>query len=342
MARKVSEENESKNPKKKDSKKITKNTVVYGVPKKRKKPRSDKIRIAMCVLYSACIICLTMPFTTFNFERIIDSDEGAANYQKEIDKAYEEISKAEEELVLADKEEVDENKALEKSEIIYPKNLPNDNIIKQKCETEKLLEKIDEAANLDRTIYTKESYSKLLEKIYAATGVLTQKAIISDTGFQLIFGSSLSGSTINKRTEGTMQRLLYSIGFLIIPVLGFFVASFDKKHHIKNIIATIGSALLIFDLFAFFPLEYIDYGATITFVLYVIILILGVAGFYTKQQEDYWLNHYEECIEKGMTKWLPDGYLDDKKNAEQIKEDKTQQAIVDSAKNAQKRRSKKK
>lgn len=347
MAKKVSEEkNEYKDLKKqgdsKSSKKITKNTVVYGVPKKKKKPRSDKIRIAMCILFSACIVCLTMPFTTFKFERTIDTDDMIASYQKDIDKACEDIEKAEKELILADEKEVEENKALEKSEIIYPKTLADDNIIGQKCDTEELLKKIDEAARLDRTQYTKESYNKLLEEIYAATGLLTPKAVVSDTGFQLIFGSSLSGSTIDKRTEGISQRLIYSIGFLVVPVIGFFVASFDKKRHIKNIIAIIGSAFLIFDLFAFFPLQYIDYGAVISFLFYAIIFILGIAGIYTKQQEDYWINHYEECVEKGMTKWLPDGYLDDKKNAEQIKADKEQQAIVDSAKNAQKRRGKKK
>lgn len=43
-----------------------------------------------------------------------------------------------------------------------------------------------------------------------------------------------------------------------------------------------------------------------------------------------------------MTKWLPDGYDEDKRTLEQIKADREHQALVDSAKNAQKRRSKKK
>ncbi len=351
MANKVTEEDKNKpdggekqkqttNPKK--QKKITKNTVIYGVPKKKKKSRSDKIRIALCLLYTACIVCLTMPFTTFNFERILDTDENVKNYQREIDKAYDELEKAESELVLADEEEVEENKGLEKGDIIYPKSLAADNVIGQKCETERLLKLIDKTASYDYVKYTKESYNKLLEKIYSAVGVLTPSATISDTGLKLVFGNSLSNSAFSKRTEGIFQRLMYSIGFLVIPVVGFFATSFDKKHHIKNIIAMVGSAFLIFVLFAFFPLEYIDYGAVISFVLYAVILILGVAGVYCKQQEDYWLEHYDECVEKGMTKWLPDGYLDDKKTAEQVKADKAQQAVVDSAKNAQKRRQKKK
>lgn len=351
MAKKISEEDKNKlnsvekqkqTTDSKKRKKITKNTVVYGVPKRRKKPRSDKIRIALCLLYSACIVCLTMPFTTFNFERTLNTDDEIKSCQKDIDKAYDELEKAQKDLVLADKKEVEENKGLEKSKIIYPKSLAEDNVIGQKCETDRLLKLIDEAAGLDYTKYTRESYNNLLEKIYSATGTLAPSATISDTGFQLVFGNSLSDATFSKRTEGTFQRLMYSIGFLIIPIAGFFAASFDKKHHIKNIIAMVGSAFLIFVMFTFFPLEYIDYGAVISFVLYIIILILGVAGVYCKQQEDYWLEHYDECVEKGMTKWLPDGYLDDKKNAEQIKADKAQQAIVDSAKNAQKRRQKKK
>lgn len=348
MAKKVNEEIKEKDKQSevsgsKNSKKAKKKTVVYNVPpKKPKKSRSEKIRIAMCVFFTACIVCLTMPFTTFNIVRTMDTDEGVENYQKKIDKACEELKKAEEKLVLADEEEVEENKSLEKSDVIYPHSLSDDNIIKQKCETKTILKEIEKAAQIDRIKYTKESYDNLLEKIYNASGIITSTAVISDTGLQLIFGTSLSDTAVNRRTEGVFQRLLYSIGFLVVPAVGFFIASFDKKRHIKNIFAIVGSMLLIFDIFAFFPLQYIDYGAVISVVLYVIIFLLGVAGFYTKQQEDYWTSHYEECVEKGMTKWLPDGYIEDKKNAEQIKADKEHQALVDAAKNAQKRRSKKK
>lgn len=347
MARKIGDEElkESKvEDKPKKSKKTKTAKTVYNVPevKKRKKKRSEKLRILLCVLFSFGIICVSFPFTKFNVTRTFDTENDIVEYQKQIDEACDNIKKAEKNLEKASAEEIEENKKLEKSTIIYPKTLAEDNIIGQKCETDEILKAIDEAAQIDRTLYTKESYDKLLDSIYTATGLLTSSTIISDTGFQLIFGKSLSDSAVDKRTEGTFQRLIYSIWFLIIPVVGFLVASFDKKRHIKNIVATVGSALLLFDLFAFFPLNYIEYGAVVVLILYVIILLVGIAGFYTKQQEDYWLAHYEECVEKGMTKWLPDGYDEDKRNLEQIQADKAHQALVDSAKNAQKRRSKKK
>lgn len=341
LAKKIVDEEIKQDKKTKKSKNTQ---TVYNVPnvKKRKKSRSEKLRIALCVLFLFGIICVSFPFTRFEFSRTLDGDEEVKAYQAELDKSCEEIKKAEKNLVKASEEEIEENKSIEKSEIIYPKTLAEDNIVGQKCQTDELLKAIDEAAQIDRTLYTKESYDKLLDSIYTGTGLLTSYNVMSDTGLQLIFGKGISDSANYRRTEGTLQRFLYSIGFLVVPVVGFLVACFDKKRHFKNIVATIGSAFLIFDLFAFFPLKYIDYGAVIVAVLYIIILILGIAGFYTKQQEDYWLAHYEECVEKGMTKWLPDGYDEDKRNLEQIQVDKAHQALVDSAKNAQKHRNKKK
>lgn len=344
MAKKIVDE-EVKEPKKeKKIKKSKKVQTVYNVPevKKRKKKLSEKLRIALCVLFSLGIICTSFPFTTFNISRVIDSEEDVKAYQAQIDKACKDIKEAENNLVKASEEEVEENKALEKSEIDYPKSLPDDNIVGQKCETDELLKVIDEAAQIDRTLYTKESYEVLLDSIYTGRSLLTSYTVISDTGLQLVLGKGISDSANYRRTEGTLQRFLYSIGFLVVPVVGFFVSCFDKKRHFKNVFAMIGSAFLIFDLFAFFPLNYIDYGAVLAVIIYIITLIVGVAGFYAKQQEDYWVSHYEECVEKGMQKWLPDGYDEDKRNLEQIQADKAHQALVDSAKNAQKRRNKKK
>lgn len=344
MAKKIGGEEFNEPKKENKPKKSKKAKTVYNVPevKKRKKKRSEKLRILLCVLCLFGIICVSFPFVRFNFEKSIETTQDVINYQAQLDEACENIKEAEKNLEKASAEEIEENKKLEKSTIIYPKTLAEDNIIGQKCETDEILNVIDDAAHIDRTLYTKESYDKLLDSIYTATGLLRTSAVVSYTGFQLIFGNSLSDSTISKQTEGTFQRLMYSIWFLIIPIVGFLAASFDKKRHIKNIIATIGSAFLLFDFFTFFPLNYIEYGAVIVAVLYVIILLVGIAGFYTKQQEDYWYSHYEECVEKGMTKWLPDGYDEDKRNLEQIQADKAHQALVDSAKNAQKRRSKKK
>lgn len=344
MAKKIGSE-DFKEPERKNNPKKSKGTkTVYNVPevKKRKKKRSEKLRILLCILFSFGIICVSFPFVEFNFEKKIDTEQDVLNYQEQLDDACNKIKEAEKNLKKASAEEVEENKKLEKSTIIYPKTLAEDNIIGQKCETDEILNTIDDAAHIDRTLYTKESYNKLLDSIYTATSLLRTSTVISYTGFQLIFGNSLSDATVNKQTEGIFQRFIYSIWFLVIPVIGFLTASFDKKRHIKNIVATIGSVLLMFDLFVFFPLNYIEYGAVIVAVLYVVVFLVGIAGFYTKQQEDYWVAHYEECVEKGMTKWLPDGYDEDKRSLEQIQADKAHQALVDSAKNAQKRRSKKK
>ena len=344
LAKKIGGDEFNEPKKENTQKKSKKGKTVYNVPevKKRKKKRSEKLRISLCILFLIGIISVSFPFTKFNVERTLDTKEDVAEYQTQLDNACNNIKKAENNLKKASAEEVEENKKLEKSKIIYPKTLAEDNIIGQKCQTDEILNAIDDAAHIDRTLYTKESYDELLDSIYTATSLLTSSTTISDTGFQLIFGKSLSGSSVDKRTEGTFQRLIYSVWFLVIPIIGFLVASFDKKRHIKNAVATIGSALLLFDLFTFFPLNYIEYGAVVAAVLYVIILFVGIAGFYTKQQEDYWYAHYEECVEKGMTKWLPDGYDEDKRTLEQIQADKEHQALVDSAKNAQKRRSRKK
>lgn len=344
MAKKIVDEEVKESKKEKSTKKSKKVQTVYNVPevKKRKKKRSEKLRIALCVLFSLGIICTSFPFTTFNISRVIDNEEDVKAYQAQIDKACKDIKEAQDNLIKANEKEIEENKSLEKSKIDYPKSLPEYNVVGQKCKTDELLKVIDEAAQIDRIPYTKESYDALLESIYTGMSLLTSYTVISDTGLQLILGKGISDSANYRRTEGSLQRFFYSIGFLVIPIIGFFVSCFDKKRHFKNIVAVIGSAFLIFDLFAFFPLKYVDYGAVIAVIIYMIILIIGIVGFYTKQQEDYWASHYEECVEKGMQKWLPDGYDEDKRNLEQIQADKSHQALVDSAKNAQKRRSKKK
>lgn len=156
---------------------------------------------------------MSFPFTKFNVERALDTEKDVAEYQTQLDNACNNIKKAENNLKKASAEEIEENKKLEKSKIIYPKTLAEDNIIGQKCQTDEILNAIDDAAHIDRNLYTKESYNELLDSIYNATGLLTSSTTISDTGFQLIFGKSFSGSAVDKRTEGTFQRLIYSVWF---------------------------------------------------------------------------------------------------------------------------------
>lgn len=305
--------------------------------KREKSQRSAKLRVAMAILYSFCIVLTAFPFTEVSFEKRIDTEEDVAAMQRMIDESYDNLKKAMD--GLEENPNKDEEIQANRITIRTPKELNND--IGKKCETDKLLELLNEAADLNNLDYTVESYNKMSDAIYDALSTLTQRAMISETCIQLAFGASASSSYSGERS-GTLERFLYSILFLVVPVAGFFISSFDRKRHIKNIFAIVGSAAVIVDFFLFFPLNIVGDGAVYSVIIYFIIFILGFVGLYVKQQEDYWYKNYELAIEKGQEKWLPDGFLADKKTAEQIKEEKEHQAIIDAAKNAEKRRNKKK
>ena len=125
LAKKIGGDEFNEPKKENTQKKSKKGKTVYNVPevKKRKKKRSEKLRISLCILFLIGIISVSFPFTKFDVERALDTEKDVAEYQTQLDNACNNIKKAENNLKKASAEEIEENKKLEKSKIIYPKTL---------------------------------------------------------------------------------------------------------------------------------------------------------------------------------------------------------------------------
>ena len=87
MAKKIGGEKFNEPKKENKPKKSQKGKTVYNVPevKKRKKKRSEKLRISLCILFLFGIISVSFPFTKFNVERTFDTEKDVAD---EIGKVY--------------------------------------------------------------------------------------------------------------------------------------------------------------------------------------------------------------------------------------------------------------
>ena len=83
LAKKIGGDEFNEPKKENTQKKSKKGKMVYNVPevKKRKKKRSEKLRISLCILFLIGIISVSFPFTKFNVERALDTEKDVAEYQ---------------------------------------------------------------------------------------------------------------------------------------------------------------------------------------------------------------------------------------------------------------------
>ena len=99
------------------------------------------------------------------------------------------------------------------------------------------------------------------------------------------FGSSIS-------IGNTILRAFLTFALSILPLIGLFACVFDKKRIIKNIIVLICSILVLVDIF-FTIYPFIGIGAVLSIILYIIISVINIGGFYARQQEKYIVMHPE-------------------------------------------------
>lgn len=161
--------------------------------------------------------------------------------------------------------------------------------IAQGIKAEQLDSLIQQGLNLKRYKYTEESLSTVDTALLKAQKVLCTDLIVSQAPLQLIMsgGGNFSNNVAN-------HILMYFLA--LIPIVGFFIASFNRFGHLKNIYTLIGSVSCIALIFRmFYP--YLARGAVFSIFVYMILAGLAIAGMYAKQQEDYIILHPEEEAE---------------------------------------------
>ena len=304
--------------------------VVINVPKKKKRLRTPShiIRITLIWLLAIELFLLTYPFLQVRF--YITEDLGVTPYQEkaysklatqeEIDNAAAELQKAIDSLVEAPPEgsdaegSSDESKA-ESAASEASVNEPAESsaaeagssnvrelstvdynwsyYIRSDVDAEKLTKLIVDVKQINRMIYTEESVDALNLAVLKAQKVLCASVFISQNGFQMMLGGSVGeafGSSIS--IGNTILRAFLTFALSILPLIGLFACVFDKKRIIKNIIVLICSILVLVDIF-FTIYPFIGIGAVLSIILYIIISVINIGGFYARQQEKYIVMHPE-------------------------------------------------
>ncbi len=304
--------------------------VVVNVPKKKKRLRTPShiIRITLIWLLAIELFLLTYPFLQVRF--YITEDLGVTPYQEkaynilatqeEIDSAAAELQKAVDSLEELPPEESSaesgaaesnaESSVSETSETESAESAPQETggsnvrelatvdynwsyYIRNDVDAEKLTKLIVDVKKLDRTLYTEESVDKLNLAVLKAQKVLCASVFISQNGFQMMLGGSVGeafGSTLSLGNTLFRGFLTFSLG--VLPLIAIFACVFDKKRIIKNVIVLICSILVLVDIF-FTIYPFVGIGAVLSIILYIIISVINLGGFYARQQEKYIVLHPE-------------------------------------------------
>ncbi|MBR2175617.1 MAG: hypothetical protein IJ861_01555 [Clostridia bacterium] len=340
----------------KEEKKIsdTNHTEVYPKPKKKKKKLlitpSQIIRWFMIGFYALAVFLLSTQFVTATMF-IADDLEVTADTskyytklsdQEELDAAAKNLSKAIDGLKKAETEDSEEeSKADEeqpsKDELsVATANFDWHYQVSSGVNADELIGLINKSRSIDRTAYTEESVSELNKATLEAQKALCATVTISQAALQFILTGSSGGNSVTSDISNSL--LMYALG--ILPLVGFFIASFDRNRHIKNIYTLLCSAVCIFIIFKLiYP--YVATGSVISIFVYIALFCLSVGGFYAKQQEDYIIRHPED--EPEFTAKHPQ-FLKALLNEKTISIiDKTEQEkVVEAAKNAKKKGRRKK
>lgn len=163
--------------------------------------------------------------------------------------------------------------------------------ISEGIDAEKLGSLIDEARLIPKNNYTDETAAVLTDAILSGQRTLRATLTISQAPLQLMFGGGL-GTTEGVETGTIVTNIIMVYMLAILPFVGFLIASFDIRRHIKNIYSILCAVFCIMDIFMLvYP--HIGKGAVASIAIYIIIFVLGISGFYAKQQEDYIMKHPE-------------------------------------------------
>ena len=276
---------------------------VKNVPKKKKHKKalhtpSQVLRICLVWCFIICLFLLSLPFMNATFyikddlsiTTFVDEAYNKAATQEEIDAAEKDLQKAIDGLVT---DPIKEESALEPTNAAAINAAQFDWVyhISPDVNSENLQKLIAKAKDIDRSTYTDKSIETLNNSVTNAQKILGASVTISQTGLQLMFGGSI-GEMFRGTSGGTIANSLFAYALGIIPLICFFAASFDKKRHIKHIIALVGSVLALIDIY-FIIYPYIAIGSVLTIIMYILICVLNIFSIYSKQQEDYIIKHPE-------------------------------------------------
>lgn len=221
--------------------------------------------------------------------------------------------------------------------------------IADNVDIEKLSALLDEVKQLDRNSYTDESLEKLNNEILNAHKVLCASVNVSQNAIQMMLGGTIGDAFGGYSQVGDIfLRGFLSTLLVIIPVVGALTCVIDKKRIIKNFIITIIVLVALADIFiAIYP--YIGMGAVISVAMYFLILLLNILNFYARQQEKYIVDHPELEPEftvkhphfvKALINYRTFDAHEERARKKDLGKDSGRE--IESARNAKKRRTKKK
>lgn len=304
--------------------------VVINVPKRKKLLYTPTriIRIFLLLALIVVLFLLSYPFLEVRFyitkdltatPKISEAYDVLAT-QEDIDKAEAELRTALEGLVEAPKEEEEsaddssaqdsqnsqepsaESTAEESSTATTAKSgfLEMNTLdynwmytIQEGVNEEKLTTLIDEVKKIKRPLYTQESLDRLNAAVLKAQKILCASVFVSQNALQMMLGGTIGeafGGNIS--LSNTFLRAILTFALGVLPMIAFLACLLDRRRMIKNIIVMICSALALADIFlTIYP--YVGIGAVLTIIMYVLIMLLNIGGFYAGQQEKYIVNHPE-------------------------------------------------
>ncbi len=247
-------------------------------------------------LYMIIIFLLAAPlmsatfYITEDLEATTDPSKAYTYYstQEQIDRAEKELQQALDAL----EEDPEYDPRAEKEISISTLGMDWRYNIASNADAKQLIKLVDEAKNIDRSLYTEESVNTLNNATIKAQRVLCSTVRISRSVLQLILSGSVNGTDIGGVGNIVVNVLLIYV-LAVLPVAGILITVFDKKKHIKNISGMMIALLCLMDIFAtVYP--NIAFGAVMTITAYILLFVLSVGGLYAKQQEDYIVDHPEK------------------------------------------------
>jgi hypothetical protein len=344
---------------------------VINVPKRRRPLQTPSNIIRLCIVWSfiICIFLLTYPFLSaqlfINDNLEVTTMVGTADLklhtQDEIDEAAKELKAAidgleeappdEESSAEPDTSENSDTSSVTSDDSEYEppiRSIDTANYkwqysIRDDVDIEEIAGLIDSAKNIDRKKYTEESVDKLNRAVLKAQRTLCATVNVSQSAIQMMVGGMVGESFGNYGSVGhSVMHGIFSFGLAIMPIIGFFAATFDKRRHIKHVIVMICAILSLIDIFlTIYP--FVGIGAVLSIIMYILICLLNIASIYTKQQEDFIVSHPEkeaEFTEKHP--YLVKALLNAKTFGGLPTSSDIKEQTYQAAKNAQKRNKKKK
>ena len=308
----------------KDGKPQKRQVKVINVPKRRRPLQTPSNIIRLCIVWAfiLCIFFLTYPFMSAQLY-INDDLEVTTIYgeqsgrfkladQSEIDEAAKELRAAIDGLEEAppDEESSAESDTSENSDAVSSesddseyeppiRSIDTANYewkysIRDDVDIEEIAGLIDSAKNINRKNYTEESVEKLNRAVLKAQKVLCATVNVSQSAIQMMVGGMVGESYGNFGSVGhSVVHGIFSFGLALMPIIGFFAATFDKRRHIKHVIVMICAVLALVDIFlTIYP--FVGIGAVLSIIMYVLICLLNIGSIYAKQQEDFIISHPEK------------------------------------------------